>query len=169
MLSLEGVINEPGNPVISCWMASDGHYAFVEFRNAHEANLGFRLQGMNINGTEIKIGRPKSYENTMQQLGINVGGGLGSLTSTAQNLLGNVENMHDGTGGNEGSENSKSNKLPFGGRLSETIEPQYRVTLPSRVLVIRNLVTFEASRDLYDFKDLYSDLYDKCSEFGKVI
>lgn len=43
MLSLDNVIEEPGNPVISCWIASDGHYAFVEFRNSMEANLGFRL------------------------------------------------------------------------------------------------------------------------------
>jgi splicing factor U2AF 65 kDa subunit len=43
MLSMENIIEEPGNPVISCWIASDGHYAFVEFRNAAEANLGFRL------------------------------------------------------------------------------------------------------------------------------
>jgi len=58
MLSL-GCIEEPGNPVISSWISSDGHYAFVEFRTSEEANLGFHLQGMNINGTEIKIGRPK--------------------------------------------------------------------------------------------------------------
>lgn len=70
MLSL-GVIEEPGNPVISTWISTDTHYAFVEFRNAEEANLGFRLHGMNINGSEIKIGRPKAYEGTMQSIGIN--------------------------------------------------------------------------------------------------
>ena len=47
MLSL-GVIEEPGNPVVSAWISSDGHYAFVEFRTAEEANHGFNLQGMNI-------------------------------------------------------------------------------------------------------------------------
>jgi splicing factor U2AF subunit len=60
-----GVIKEPGNPILSAWISSDSHYAFVEFRNADEANLGFKLQGMNINGSEIKLGRPKSYESTM--------------------------------------------------------------------------------------------------------
>lgn len=60
MLSL-GVIEEPGNPVVSTWISSDGHYAFVEFRTAEEATHGFKLQGMNIEGTEIKIGRPKAY------------------------------------------------------------------------------------------------------------
>ena len=47
MLSLD-VIKEPGNPVVSAWISSDGHYAFVEFRTAEEANDGFKLQGMNI-------------------------------------------------------------------------------------------------------------------------
>ena len=75
MLSL-GVIEEPGNPIISAWISSDSHYGFVEFRNAEEANLGFRLQGMNINGQDIKIGRPKAYEDTMSQI---AGGGLNSL------------------------------------------------------------------------------------------
>ena len=78
MLSLN-VITEPGNPVISTWISTDTHYAFVEFRNAEEANLGFRLHGMNINGSEIKIGRPKAYEGTMQAIGLQSGVSLEQL------------------------------------------------------------------------------------------
>ena len=73
MIRLE-VITEPGNPVISTWISTDGHYAFVEFRNADEANLGFRLHGMNINGSEIKIGRPRAYEGTISAIGTSNGG-----------------------------------------------------------------------------------------------
>lgn len=85
MLSL-GVIKEPGNPVISTWISTDTHYAFVEFRNADEANLGFKLHGMNINGSEIKIGRPKAYEGTMQAIGLQTGSGLegGKQTTASQ-------------------------------------------------------------------------------------
>ena len=75
MLSL-GVIKEPGNPVISTWISTDTHYAFIEFRNADEANLGFRLHGMNINGSEIKIGRPKAYEGAMTAIGLQPGDNL---------------------------------------------------------------------------------------------
>ena len=75
MLSL-GVLKEPGNPVVSAWISTDTHYAFVEFRNAEEANLGFRLHGMNLNGSEIKIGRPKSYDSTMQAIRLNPGDSL---------------------------------------------------------------------------------------------
>ncbi len=87
MLSL-GVIEEPGNPVVSAWIASDGHYAFVEFRTADEANHGFNLQGMNIQGNEIKVGRPKAYSGTMSALGIisGTGGSLNPLANAA--LLG---------------------------------------------------------------------------------
>jgi splicing factor U2AF subunit len=42
MLSLNE-IEEPGNPVVSAWISSDSHYAFVEFRTAEEANIGFKL------------------------------------------------------------------------------------------------------------------------------
>jgi len=47
MVSLN-VLEEPGNPVVSTWISSDGHYAFVELRTAEEANHGFKLEGMNI-------------------------------------------------------------------------------------------------------------------------
>jgi len=47
-----------------------------------------------------------------------VGGGLGSLTSTAANLLGSGEGAEQ-----TDEENSKLNRLPLGGRLSETLEP----------------------------------------------
>lgn len=45
-----GLIKEPGNPVISSWISTDGHYGFIEFRSADEANMGFNLQGMEIAG-----------------------------------------------------------------------------------------------------------------------
>lgn len=71
-----GLIKEPGNPVISSWISTDGHYGFIEFRSAEEANLGFNLQGMEIAGCQIKIGRPKAYDGTLQTLGIPTGIGL---------------------------------------------------------------------------------------------
>jgi hypothetical protein len=53
--------------------------------------------------------------------------------------------------------------LKRGGKLSKD---DFRVTLPSKVLEIRNINTFESSKDFHDFKDLYSDVYDLCSEIG---
>ena len=46
MISLDKIKDwnlEPGQPVISSWISTDGHYGFIEFRTAKEADLGFNL------------------------------------------------------------------------------------------------------------------------------
>ena len=68
MLSLnktKGWNLEPGAPVVSSWISTDGHYGFIEFRTAQEANLGFNLQGMTFQGNELRIGRPKAYQDSI--------------------------------------------------------------------------------------------------------
>jgi len=42
--------NLPGDPVLSAWISTDGHYAFVEFRSSEEANNGFLLNNISILG-----------------------------------------------------------------------------------------------------------------------
>lgn len=44
-----------------------------------------------------------------------------------------------------------------------------RVTLPSRILAIRNIATLQDTKDDSNFSDLYSDVMDKCTLFGKVL
>lgn len=60
---------EPGEPIVSAWISSDGRYAFIEFRTAAEANMGFILNGALVQGQPIKVGRPKTYSgsNTNQE------------------------------------------------------------------------------------------------------
>jgi hypothetical protein len=61
---------QPGEPVLSAWISSDGHYAFVEFRTSEEANNGFQLNNLNILGQPLKVGRPKTYQgNTLGMQG----------------------------------------------------------------------------------------------------
>ena len=45
----------------------------------------------------------------------------------------------------------------------------FQVTLPSRFLRIDNIATFETTQDLDDFKNLFSDVWDKASEYGTVV
>jgi splicing factor U2AF subunit len=52
---------QQGDPVLSAWISTDGHYAFVEFRSAEEANNGFLLNNISILGQPLKVGRPKTY------------------------------------------------------------------------------------------------------------
>jgi len=95
---------------------------------------------MNINGTEVKIGRPKSYENTMSTLGINPGSGLGAINGAPV-----VDPFEDPEA--NGHENSYEEKLPLGGKLGKSLS----LTLPSRVLALCNLISFELSKDDRDF------------------
>ena len=53
--------NTPGDPVLSAWISTDGHYAFVEFRPADEANCGFLMNNISILGQLVKVGRSKTY------------------------------------------------------------------------------------------------------------
>lgn len=43
------------------------------------------------------------------------------------------------------------------------------VPLPSRFLRLNGIVTFETSYDIDEFKNLYSDIWDKCEEYGTVL
>lgn len=51
----------PGDPIVSAWISSDGHYSFIEFRTPEEANQGFALNNITIMGMPLKVGRPKTY------------------------------------------------------------------------------------------------------------
>ena len=66
---LKGWNLELGQPVISSWISTDGHYGFIEFRTAKEADLGFNLQGMSFEGNELRIGRPKAYIDSANEQG----------------------------------------------------------------------------------------------------
>lgn len=60
--------NAPGDPVLSAWISTDGHYAFVEFRTADEANCGFLLNNISILGQPLKVGRPKTYVGALSMM-----------------------------------------------------------------------------------------------------
>ena len=66
--ALEKVNESLKGAVVSAWISSDGHYAFVEFRSAEEANNGFALQNISILGNQLKVGRPKTYNGAVNSL-----------------------------------------------------------------------------------------------------
>lgn len=51
----------PGEPVLGATMGGGGLFAFVEFRTADEAANGLRLNGVELLGCQLKVGRPKGY------------------------------------------------------------------------------------------------------------
>lgn len=152
ILSLN-IIKEPGNPILSAWISSDSHYAFVEFRNAEEANMGFKLQGMNIQGSEIKIGRPKSYESTMQQIGL-----AAQLTSlqtpaTLSGIRGQLPDQY----------HALDDPTTQGTRLGGEQSQIYQYAAPCCVIALKGIVEFSASCQQSEFGELYSDMWDECS------
>jgi hypothetical protein len=42
--SRKGLFLGEGKPIVSSWISADGHYAFVDFRTAEEADTGFCLK-----------------------------------------------------------------------------------------------------------------------------
>jgi len=63
----------PGEPVLGATMGGGGLFAFVEFRTAEEAANGLRLNGVELLGCQLKVGRPKGYT------GPETAGGTGQL------------------------------------------------------------------------------------------
>lgn len=61
---MKGSSSQSGDPILSAWISTEGHYAFVEFRSADEANNGFLLNNISILGQPLKVGRPKTYSGT---------------------------------------------------------------------------------------------------------
>lgn len=63
----------PGEPVLSATLGGGGLFAFVEFRTAEEAANALRLNGVELLGCQLKVGRPKGYT------GPDSAGSLGGL------------------------------------------------------------------------------------------
>eukprot|EP00928_Gymnodinium_smaydae_P074981 TRINITY_DN579_c0_g1_i1.p1 TRINITY_DN579_c0_g1~~TRINITY_DN579_c0_g1_i1.p1 ORF type:complete len:595 (-),score=180.19 TRINITY_DN579_c0_g1_i1:120-1829(-) len=77
----------PGDPILSATLGGGGLFAFVEFRTAEESANGLRLNGVELLGCQLKIGRPKGYTGDASALpaiaqpgaGLQTGGGMLAL------------------------------------------------------------------------------------------
>eukprot|EP00439_Symbiodinium_sp_Y106_P037825 s110_g4.t1 len=79
----------PGEPVVGCTMGGSGaNFAFVEFRTAEEAANGLRLNGVELLGCQLKVGRPKGY----------TGPEAGAPTSSSTPSLGDLMAQHGALG-----------------------------------------------------------------------
>ncbi|KAF0696631.1 Aste57867_12612 [Aphanomyces stellatus] len=64
-LALQG---QPGNPILSTWISTDGQYAFCEMRTVEECNLALMLNQLNLLGKQLKFGRPRSFVGPAQPM-----------------------------------------------------------------------------------------------------
>lgn len=83
MKNLNLAIPSPfGGSVVSVWISTDGHYAFVELRTVEEASGALNHLGGVLCGTnQIRVGRPKT-NSTAQALSV-----IGSLPLGVGSLL----------------------------------------------------------------------------------
>ena len=149
MISLdkkEGWNLEPGLPIVSSWISTDGHYGFIEFRTAEEAQKGFSLQGMSFLGSQLKIGRPKAYQDPDGENASNDGHGLEEFNP----ILAATQGI--------------SNPI-IGGEAKAKL---FTVIGPTRVLQLKDIVTFELASRFDKCQELYTDIMKKCENYGTI-
>ncbi|RHY25292.1 hypothetical protein DYB32_008403 [Aphanomyces invadans] len=83
-LALQG---QPGNPILSTWISTDGMYAFCEMRTVEECNLALMLNQLNLLGRQLKFGRPRSFVGPPQPMPV-----VSNRTQTALVNLGCIPN-----------------------------------------------------------------------------
>ncbi len=49
----------PGKPIVSGWLGGEGQFAFLQLRTPEECNNSLSLNGFNLDGYQLKVGRPK--------------------------------------------------------------------------------------------------------------
>ena len=54
-----GATTMAGKPIVSGWLGGEGQFAFLQLRTAEECNNALSLNGYNLDGYQLKVGRPK--------------------------------------------------------------------------------------------------------------
>ena len=123
-------VGDNPNPVVQ--VRVNGRFAFAEFRSVDECNNGLNLNGIELGGTQLRVGRPKAYDGptvphgTWSEL---IAKGLDAIK--AQGVPGSG-GMPGGYGGQFGA----SAPLSAGAGL-----------MPTNVLQLANMVTAEELAD----------------------
>jgi hypothetical protein len=218
LIKVSGNIN-PGDPVVSAWIASDGHYAFIEFRSSEEADNGFALNNISIHGHTLKVGRPNTYTGSYSSLKLlgnsaqmMMGDNMLNPEKHAINVLDADDSLFDPLGerkpkmitaegektGPEGQkdpeikeeEEKKEEKIreelgpiitkmgvlnaTTGGKMNSilggTISQEVcRIELPSRILVLKDIVKYEYVAYEDDYMDILEDIKKELVKFGMVV
>ena len=132
----------PGDPIVSAWISSDGHYAFVEFRTPEEANQGFALNNIAIMGQPLKVGRPKTYQGVFMMDDISMNNSVTAVNTVAAVLQ------------------AGTMKIPELGR---------KVQFPTKILCFKKIVDGINIDDESKYKEISEDIKIECSKYGKVL
>ena len=132
----------PGDPIVSAWISSDGHYAFVEFRTPEEANQGFALNNIAIMGQPLKVGRPKTYQGVFMMDDISMNNSVTAVNTVAAVLQ------------------AGTMKIPELGR---------KVQFPTKILCFKKIVDGINIDDESKYKEIREDIKIECSKYGKEL
>ena len=134
-----------GPPVVSAWVSTepDRKFAFVELRTMEECANALSLNGIQFQGTALRISRPSDFDvavRTMQAQGITVPLG-------GQAMLGNLPGL--------------------GGTLG-VAAPAMPKEAATTVLKLTDMVGAEDLKDPRDIEDITADVNEECAKFGTV-
>jgi len=144
-------------PVLSCWLSSQGTFCFVEFRGCQDANVCMSLlQGITLGGRSLRVGRPADYKPPPPHLdNYIVGFPPGQTPPGAPSAPGQMDLMM-GMGNMLGFSN-----MPLAG-------PAPGPGPATRVLLLENMVQESELKDDEEFKDILADVREECEKHGKV-
>jgi len=147
---------EPGGPITSCWISSDGHYSFAEFRSTEEATRGFALGNIAVLGHQLRVGRPKSYTGqSTDPTTVSKISDLGIITTASGMPI---------TGGQMSATTVASTEAI--GSVSTT---QVRVNPESRVLLLLNMASEDDLESDEDYQEFLSEVKEQCEKYGSVV
>lgn len=134
-------LDPPGNSIIAAWISPDNHYAFIDFRNGEEATKGFALNSVAIHGQPLKVGRPRSYQQS-QPFANPLTALLGSVGLPVTQIA--------------------------GAGVETNAVTTVKVHPPSRILVLKNMVNISELGIDEEYDEIVEDVKEECSKFGTV-
>jgi len=142
------------NPVLSVWLSSEGMYCFVELRIVQDTTACITLcQGLSLGGRPLRIGRPADYKPPPPAL--------------ENYVVGYTPGMYkppSATGTPGGCLGVSSAALSA---AMMALKPS-AVILPSRCLLLLNMVTLKDLDDDEEFADIVLDIREEGEKYGTV-
>ena len=181
-------------PIISTWLSAEGTFGFVEFRSIQDTTFALSLlQGLQIGGRTLRIGRPQDYKPPALHLqNYVVGFPLGTpapLPSFASNatfmqllaagqspltnptmmlLLANPNMDPNAAAQAQSSASQTSAPTSMASSVAPSVAPSSISSQPTNVLLLENMVSLADLTNDEEFQDLLLDIKDEVVNYGPV-
>lgn len=150
-----GLATQPGNPIISTWISTDGHFAFCELRSVEECNLALMLNQLSLLGQPLKFGRPRSFMGPPQIMPV-----LSARTQTALVNLGCTPNPDWFAGG--GMSLGASGRIGANAASGQSFLGNLPSDSTSNKLVMMNIPTVLTEEQVNQLVEPFGELNSFC-------